>query len=91
MRPSRELHVVMYWLVTERCKPAMPSNNISSLVTVDDVEFLKNGLAKYTSGGNQRFAAMLSFKISPNAWYTSVHCLSPSLKLLAATGVIINS
>lgn len=47
-------------------EPKYADNNISSLVTVDDVEFLKNGLAKYTSGGNQRFAAMLSFKISPD-------------------------
>lgn len=46
--------------------PKYADNNIASLVTVDDVEFLKNGLVRYTSGSNQSFAAMVSFKISPD-------------------------
>ena len=47
-------------------EPKFADNNIASLVTVDDVEFLKNGLVKYTSGNNQYYAAMVSFKISPD-------------------------
>ena len=41
-------------------------NNIANLTTVDDVEFLKDGLVRYISGANQSFAAMLSFKMSPD-------------------------
>ncbi len=47
-------------------EPKFADNNIASLVTVDDVEFLKNGLVRYVSGGSQSFAAMMSFKISPD-------------------------
>ena len=47
-------------------EPKFADNNISALTTVDDVDFLKNGLVRYTSGGNQSFAAMISFKISPD-------------------------
>lgn len=47
-------------------EPKFADNNIANLVTVDDVDFLKNGLVRYTSGGNQSFAAMISFKISPD-------------------------
>ena len=47
-------------------EPKFADNNIAALTTVDDVDFLKNGLVRYTSGGNQSFAAMISFKISPD-------------------------
>lgn len=47
-------------------EPKKADNNIASLVTVDDVEFLDNGLVRYLSGGAQSFAAMLSFKMSPD-------------------------
>ena len=46
--------------------PKYADDNIAKLTTVDDVEFLKNGLVKYISGPNQYFAAMLSFKTSPD-------------------------
>ena len=47
-------------------RPKFADNNISNVVTVDDVEFLKDGLVRYISGGNQSFAAMVSFKTSPD-------------------------
>ena len=40
--------------------------NISRLVSVDNVEFLKNGVIAYTSGDKTYYAAALSFKISPD-------------------------
>ncbi len=46
--------------------PKYADNNITKLITVDDVEFLKDGLVKYTSAGSQSFAAMISFKMSPD-------------------------
>ena len=47
-------------------QPKTCNNNISNLVTVDDVEFLRDGVIRYISGGAQSFAAAMSFKISPD-------------------------
>lgn len=47
-------------------KPAVCNQNMSDVVTVDDVEFLKSGYVKYMSGGNNKYAAMVSFKTSPD-------------------------
>ncbi|MDW2958954.1 MAG: hypothetical protein R8M37_04085 [Alphaproteobacteria bacterium] len=47
-------------------EPKTADNNIANLVTVDDVEFLRNGLVRYISGGNQMYASLLSFKMSPD-------------------------
>ena len=46
--------------------PAVCDNNIADLTTVDDVEFLPDGIVRYISGGTQSFAAMLSFRVSPD-------------------------
>lgn len=46
--------------------PAVCDNNIADLTTVDDVEFLPDGVVRYISGGTQSFAAMLSFRVSPD-------------------------
>lgn len=46
--------------------PKRADNNIAKLTTVDDVEFLRDGIVRYISGGNQSFAACVSFKISPD-------------------------
>lgn len=46
--------------------PKYADNNIANTTTVDDVEFLSDGLVRYISGDKQSFAAMLSFKISPD-------------------------
>lgn len=46
--------------------PLRADNNIANLTTVDDVEFLRDGVVRYISGGNQSFAACVSFKISPD-------------------------
>ena len=46
--------------------PMVCNQDISNVVTVDDVEFLNNGLIRYISGGRQSFASAISFKISPD-------------------------
>ena len=46
--------------------PIVADNKISENVTVDNVEFEKDGIVRYISGGSQMFAAMLSFRISPD-------------------------
>ena len=46
--------------------PAVCDQNISDVATVDDVEFLSNGLIRYVGNGRQSFAAAISFKTSPD-------------------------
>lgn len=46
--------------------PATCNQRMAELITVDDVEFLKNGFVRYISGGSQSYAAMVSFKVSPD-------------------------
>jgi type IV secretion system protein VirB4 len=46
--------------------PARCDQKIAEMTTVDDVEFLNNGLIRYSSGQQESFAATVSFKISPD-------------------------
>ncbi|MBE6461380.1 MAG: hypothetical protein E7006_00870 [Alphaproteobacteria bacterium] len=46
--------------------PKYADDNIANMVTVDDVEFMKDGIVRYSSGAQQSFAAMLSFKTAPD-------------------------
>ena len=46
--------------------PIVCDNRIADLVTVDDVEFMRDGVVRYVSGGAQTFAAMISFRTSPD-------------------------
>ena len=46
--------------------PIVCDNRIADLVTVDDVEFMRDGIVRYISGGSQTFAAMMSFRMSPD-------------------------
>ena len=41
-------------------------NNISNVVTVDEVEFTKTSVVEYTSGDKKYYAAMISFKTAPD-------------------------
>ena len=46
--------------------PKYADDNIANMVTVDDVEFMKDGIVRYSSGAQQSFAAMVSFKTAPD-------------------------
>ncbi len=46
--------------------PVVCDQRIAQVATTDDVDFMKNGLVRYTSGAVQSFAAMVSFKMSPD-------------------------
>ncbi len=46
--------------------PKRCDNQMADLVTVDDVIFQDDGLVRYVSGGEQSFAALISFKMSPD-------------------------
>ena len=41
-------------------------DNIRNMVTVDNVEFLRNGIIEYSSGDKSYYAAALSFKTAPD-------------------------
>ena len=47
-------------------QPKRADNNIANVTTVDDVEFLRDGVVRYLSGGQQSFAACVSFKTAPD-------------------------
>ena len=47
-------------------QPLRADNDIANVTTVDDVEFWHDGIIRYISGGNQSFAACVSFKTSPD-------------------------
>ena len=46
--------------------PAVCDNKITELATVDDVEFLRNGIVRYISGNREYFAALISFRSAPD-------------------------
>ncbi len=75
--------------------PKTANNNISNLVTVDDVEFLKDGVIRYISGGSQSFAACLSFKISPDymdeEFFDTVHTIQTEMICMNGFGIMGNS
>ena len=46
--------------------PIVCDGRIADLTTVDDVEFMRDGMVRYISGGIQSFATMISFRASPD-------------------------
>ena len=46
--------------------PMVADNKLAENVAVDNVYFEDNGVVRYTSGDQQSFAAMVSFRISPD-------------------------
>ncbi|MDR2412808.1 MAG: hypothetical protein LBD50_01185 [Rickettsiales bacterium] len=70
LQNDKELNMAMLFgrILSPITKPAPKNCNqkIAELATVDDVEFLSNGLIRYVSGAKQSFAAMMSFKVSPD-------------------------
>ena len=46
--------------------PRRAAADIANVTTVDDVEFMRDGVVRYISGGKQSFAACVSFKTSPD-------------------------
>ncbi|MBQ0013664.1 MAG: hypothetical protein KBS86_03810, partial [Proteobacteria bacterium] len=57
-------------------QPRVCDNNISQNVAVDNVEFLDNGLVRYSTGNIESYAGIVSFKVAPDymdeEFFTSV-------------------
>ncbi len=72
--------------------PRVCDNNIANVVTTDDVDFLSDGLVRYTSGGQQSFAALISFKISPDYldedFFNSVSTIQTEMICMNAFGIM---
>lgn len=72
--------------------PRVCDNNIANVVTTDDVDFLNNGLVRYTSGGEQSFAAMISFKVSPDYldedFFNTVSTIQTEMVCMNAFGIM---
>lgn len=75
--------------------PKTANNSIANLVTVDDVEFEKDGIIRYISGGRQSFAACLSFKISPDymdeEFFDTVHTIQTEMICMNGFGIMGSS
>ena len=72
--------------------PKTADNNIAKLTTVDDVEFYRDGIIRYISGGNQSFAACLSFKMSPDyldeEFFDTVHTIQTEMICMNGFGIM---
>ena len=72
--------------------PIVCDQRISDLTTVDDVIFLKDGLVKYLSGNEQSFAAMISFKFSPDYldedFFNSISTIQTEMICMNAFGIM---
>ncbi len=72
--------------------PKTADNNIANLTTVDDVEFMRDGIVRYISGGKQSFAACLSFKISPDyldeEFFDTVHTIQTEMICMNGFGIM---
>ncbi len=73
-------------------QPKTCNNSISNLVTVDDVEFLRDGVIRYISGGVQSFAVAMSFKISPDyldeEFYDTVSTIQTEMICMNGFGIM---
>lgn len=75
--------------------PLTCDNNMTELVTVDDVEFLKNGTVKYISGAKESYSAMLSFKASPDyldeEFFSAVSTIQTEMITMNGFGILAGS
>ncbi len=63
--------------------PVVCDEKITELSTVDDVEFLRNGIVRYISGNREYFAALMSFRAAPDFldedFYDSVNTIQTEM------------
>lgn len=73
-------------------KPRVCDASIADVTTVDDVVFRKDGIVQYIGGDRQSFAAMVSFKISPDyldeEFFTSISTIQTEMICMNAFGIM---
>lgn len=76
-------------------EPSVCDNNIANVTTVDDVLFEKNGFVKYMGAGRETFAAMISFRISPDyldeEFFNSVSTIQTEMICMNGFGILSNT
>lgn len=75
--------------------PAVCDQSIADVATVDDVDFMDNGIIRYIGGGRQSFAVAISFKISPDYldedFFDSVSTIQTEMICMNAFGIMGNA
>lgn len=76
-------------------KPIIKNQNLSDIVTVDDVTFLKNGIIKFSSGNKELFASNISFKVSPDFldedFFNSISTIQSEMIIMNSFKILSNS
>lgn len=76
-------------------QPKTCNNSISAMVTVDDVEFLREGIIRYVSGGTELYSAVMSFKISPDyldeEFFNTVSTIQTEMVSMNGFGIMGNA
>lgn len=72
--------------------PRVCDANIADVTTVDDVVFRRDGVVQYIGGDRQSFAAMVSFKISPDyldeEFFTSISTIQTEMICMNAFSIM---
>ena len=72
--------------------PAVCDNNITRFCTVDNVEFLSNGVVKYTSGTRTYYASLLSFRGAPDYldedFFDSINTIQTEMICMNGFGIL---
>jgi len=72
--------------------PRVCDSLIADVTTVDDVVFRKDGIVQYIGGDRQSFAAMVSFKISPDyldeEFFTSISTIQTEMICMNAFSIM---
>ena len=72
--------------------PAVCDNNITRFITVDSVEFMSNGIVKYTSGMRTYYAALLSFRGAPDYldedFFDSINTIQTEMICMNGFGIL---
>lgn len=75
--------------------PKKADNNIINTITVDDVEFMKDGTVCYSSGEKKLYAALMSFKIAPDymdeEFFDTVSTIQSEMIIMNGFGIMGNS
>ena len=76
-------------------KPIIKYQNLSSITTVDNISFLKNGIIKFSSGNNDLFASNISFKVSPDfldeEFFNSISTIKSEMIIMNSFKFLSNS
>ena len=75
--------------------PLVCDQRISEMAAVDDVQFISGGVVKYTSGDEESFSALISFRASPDYldedFFNTVSTIQTEMICMNGFGMMSNS